>query len=96
MTTQRTPGKETISLHPRMQNKLGFEILIKVAAKTSANFLTFLRILRVFIEHFSVKIFVTLPHKLKVQPLFLRGRILTVKTQPVSLESKKLTYQAVY
>lgn len=31
VTTQRTPSKETISLHPRMQNKLGFEILIKVA-----------------------------------------------------------------
>lgn len=31
VTTQRTPGKETISLHPRMQNKLGFEILMKVA-----------------------------------------------------------------
>lgn len=62
VTTQRTPGKETISLHPRMQNKLGFEILIKVAVKTSTNFLAFLRILRVRVEYFSIEIFVTLPH----------------------------------
>ena len=53
VTTQRTP---------RMQNKLGFEILIKVEVKTSANFLAFLRILRVRVEYFNVKIFVTLPH----------------------------------
>ena len=50
MITQRTP---------RMQNKLGFEILIKVAVKTSANFLAFLRILRVRVEYFSVKICVS-------------------------------------
>ena len=50
VTTQRTP---------RMHNKLGFEILIKVAVKTSANFLAFLRILRVRDEYFSVKIFVS-------------------------------------